>query len=849
MPVPLLAATRTFPAAPRARFRPLRAALVLAALAGTIGPGFAAPGDSGAEHPPAPVGAATATPTARAAADALPGAPPMPAELARRLAEATARHAALGPPRTRHLRPDGTPRFTNRLVLESSPYLLQHAHNPVNWYPWGDEAFATAARLGRPVFLSIGYSTCHWCHVMEEESFEDPEVAAALNKDYVAIKVDREERPDIDAVYLRAVQAMTGGGGWPLNVWLTPDRRPVHGGTYFPPRDDPRRGVGLLTLLPGIAGRYRDDPAALETAASTLVTAIESSFAGDAHTTGAGAAGATAGAKELPGAATLASAAAAATAAFDPVNGGPRGAPKFPSTIPLRFLLRWSLRTGDAPSLDQVRRTLDAMARGGIHDQVGGGFHRYATDEKWLVPHFEKMLYDNALLAMTYVEAWQATGEESYAAVARDTLDFLDRDLASREGGFLAALDADSLTPRGERAEGFFYTWTRPELEAALGGDGDGARARRVADHFGMGTTPAATLDGRSVLVVAPPTAAAADPAPPLDAAELVRVRQALLAARVASRRPPHADTKVVAAWNGLAISAFARAGFAFAEPAYVERAAAAAGFVLTRMRSDGRLLRSTPGALSLAPGTGTHANRASATSAPAPLPAGAWRGHEGYLEDYAAVIAGLLDLFEASGDPRWIDEARALDREVEARFEDSSAGGFFRASRDAEPLLAREKPWEDGAEPSGASLETLNLLRLHELTGIASYRARAERALRAVAPLLAQAPLAFGEMLLALDFALSRPSEIAIVAPAGTALAAGDPLLAVVRSAFVPDRVLALVDGKNGPQEIARRVPFVEGKAARARTTAYVCRDRVCTLPTSDPEVLRVQLRTSPTP
>ncbi|HWP67024.1 MAG TPA: thioredoxin domain-containing protein, partial [Candidatus Limnocylindria bacterium] len=588
--------------------------------------------------------------------DPLPGAAPLDAQT---LARVEKKWRARDPdyrPRTRHLRPDGSPKYTNRLFLEPSPYLRQHAHNPVNWYPWGDEAFAAARALGRPVLLSVGYSTCHWCHVMEEESFEDEEIARYLNEHYVAIKVDREERPDIDAIYMSAVQALTGGGGWPMTVWLTPDREPFYGGTYFPARDGDRGArTGFLTLLAKLDAVYREQPDQVTGAASELVRSVTARLAPE------GGGGARTDATVLDAAAEF------YRSRFDATNGGTRGAPKFPSNLPVRFLLRQHRRTGGEVSLAMATLTLEKMAAGGMHDQVGGGFHRYATDARWLVPHFEKMLYDNALLTVAYLEGYQATGRAEFAEVARRILRYVERDMTAPEGGFYAATDADSPAPDGRREEGWFFTWTPAEIDAALGP----ARARVVEAYYGV--TAAGNFEGRNILHTPRPLeAVAAELAlPPERVQAIVEESREMLYAARAKRPPPLRDEKILTAWNGLMISAYAQAALVLGDPAYAARAARAADFVLTRMRVNGRLRRS-------------------------------WKDgearHEAYLDDYAFLIAGLLDLYEATGERRWLDEAVALDRVLEAHYEDRAAGGFFMTSDDHETLLVREKPGSDGA-------------------------------------------------------------------------------------------------------------------------------------------------------
>ncbi len=720
----------------------------------------------------------------------LPGTPPFDPQLAQRLKSAWAARAPSYQPRTRHLGPDGSPLYSNRLFLETSPYLLQHAHNPVNWYPWGAEAFDAARRLGRPVLLSVGYSTCHWCHVMEEECFEDLEVARYLNENYIAIKVDREERPDVDAVYMSAVQALTGGGGWPMTVWLAPDRKPFFGGTYFPKAE-------FLAALRKLKQAYAAEPDRVAAQAAELTKAIEESLR-------------PAPSSDLPQRAVLHAAARIAASQYDPANGGTSGAPKFPSGLPLRLLLRYHRRTGDAGSLEMVSRTLEKMAAGGIHDQAGGGFHRYSTDPRWLVPHFEKMLYDNALLATTYLEAFQATGRREFADVARDILRYIDRDMTSPEGAFYSATDADSLAPNGKREEGWFFTWTLAELEAALGRE----RARVVEAYYGV--TAKGNFHGRNILHTPRPLPEVArELGIPLEKARQIvdESRELLYAGR--NKRPrPLRDEKILTSWNGLAISALAQASLALGDDRYAQRAARAAQFVLAKLRRNGQLLRSYKDGQAK---------------------------HDAYLDDYAFFTAGLLDLFEATGEPRWLESAIDLDRVLERHYDDSKAGGFFATAADHEQLLAREKPAYDGAEPSGNSVAVANLLRLAEFTSGDRYRRRAERALQAFRNVLARSPVALSEMLLALDFYYDTPKEIVIVTPQSRADA--EPLVARLRASFVPNRVLIVAPQSRIPA-LVKLVPLVEAKIAqKGRATAYVCEKRVCQLPTADPDVFARQV------
>ncbi len=722
----------------------------------------------------------------------LPGVPGYDPGLIHRFEEARKKRGAEYRPRTRHLRPDGTAKYTNRLFLETSPYLLQHAHNPVDWYPWGEEAFRQAEIRKCPVLVSIGYSTCHWCHVMEEESFEDEEIARFLNERFVAVKVDREERPDVDSIYMKALQALTGQGGWPLNVWLTPDRRPFYGGTYFPPRDDSSgRRIGFLNLLKGVRKAHDSQPERVVEIGRELTTYIRQALS-------------PAGGETLPAAGILHAAAEYHRDRFDPVHGGMAGAPKFPSSLPVRFLLRYHRRTGKEVFLEMARLSLEKMAAGGMYDQAGGGFHRYSTDEMWLVPHFEKMLYDNALQVIAYLEAYQATSDRSFARIARETLRFIARDMTSPEGAFYSATDADSIGPGGEREEGYFFTWTPKELEEVLGQQ----RARIVGRYYGV--TGSGNFEGRSILHVRESPAAVAN---------ALRIRKEELAVivseandhlcRARNDRPrPLRDEKILTAWNGLTISAYARAGLCLDDPGYVEQADRAATFLLRNLYRDGSLYR-------------THKD-------------GVAR-HDALLDDFAFLVAGLLDLYEACGDPGWLERAIELDAILAERFEDRDRGGYFLTGDGHEPLLVREKPSYDGAEPSGNSVAALNLLRLHEITTEEAYRARAEKTLRCFSETLRSNPVALSEMLLAVDFYLDTPKQVLVVAPRGKKEEAAS-LLDAFRSRFVPNRVFSFAAEGEELRRAARIVPLLDGKEAlQGRATAYVCKGRVCTLPTSD--------------
>ncbi len=676
----------------------------------------------------------------------LPGVDAVDDALTGRLRTASDAHGA--PYHTRNLAPEGTPRFTNRLILETSPYLLQHAHNPMNWYAWGDEPFARARREHKLVLLSIGYSTCHWCHVMEADSFEDEEVARVVNASYISIKVDREERPDLDALYMQAEVALTGSGGWPMTIVADADRRPVFGGTFLPK-------ARLLATLAQIAATDRTQ---LEDVAHRLTEALarEDPRGGS-----------------LPGPDAIVRGARGLAASFDPMYAGFGRDHKFPSVPDLELLLRYQRRAHDPTALELVTRTLDAMTAGGIHDHLGGGFHRYSTDRRWLVPHFEKMIYDNAQLAVIYTEAAQITGRDDLGAIARETLDYMLREMVSPAGGFYSATDADSAAPDGAMTEGYYFTWTAAEsgLSWDLSLD-DAAVGERHVIHGA-----------------------------PLD--EDTRAR--LLAIR-AHRTPPARDDKILASWNGLAISALAKAGFAFDRADYLRAAARCATFVLGSMRAEGGLRRS--------------------------YVAGEAR-QRGTLDDYAFVIAGLLDLFEATSERRWFDEALALAAQLERRFADP-AGGYFTTDAGGEQLWTREKPRDDGAEPSGNAIAIGDLLRLGELTGDPSWRTRAEHALAAFDLSRDRSSPALRS---ALDQALDLPAEIVVVAPHDRAEVAA--LVDEIRKVYQPGRTLVVMTD-DAPVQIA----LTEGKhALGGKPTAFVCEATRCKQPTSDPATLALQL------
>ena len=729
----------------------------------------------------------------------LPGTSELPPPPAEQIEQIRRRRGQSYRPRTRHLRPDGQAKYTNRLFLETSPYLLQHAHNPVNWFPWGSEAFDLARRLGRPLLVSVGYATCHWCHVMEEESFEDEVIALYLNGNFIAIKVDREERPDIDTVYMSAVHAMGIQGGWPLNVFVTPDRKPFYGGTYYPPHDY-GGGLGFPSLLKRIRETYDSTPERVTEVGLQLTEAIRGMLS---PTKGI------ASPQEI----SLDLAVRAFQERFDPRNGGALGAPKFPSSLPVRLLLRDYPHKGERSSLSMADFTLRRMAAGGICDQVGGGFHRYATDEAWLVPHFEKMLYDNALLVTSYLEGYQATGASELAQVARDILSYLKRDMASPEGGFYAASDADSLSESGHREEGFFFTWTPAELTEILGKE----RGEIVAACYGV--TRGGNFEGRSILHREKTATQLADE---LKLAEdelgkiLADARELLYQARK-SRPLPLRDEKILTSWNGLAISAFARAGLVLDDREAVNTAKKTSTFLLRSMMNEGRLFHS--------------------------YQEGEAKG-EAFLDDYAFFIAGLIDLFEVTGEVIWLERSLELATEVQAQFEDRESGGYFMTGPLHEELISREKPAYDGVVPSGNSVMIMNLLRLNGLTGEPRLQDQAKRALDAFAPQLSSAPTALSEMLLALHYLHDAPREIVIVAPAGKPRSAR-PLLERLRGIFLPNRALVIVSEGEELQRAGKLVPFLRGKKADGdRAVAYLCENRSCRQPTSDPEEFHRQLK-----
>jgi uncharacterized protein YyaL (SSP411 family) len=668
---------------------------------------------------------------------------------------------------------------TNRLINESSPYLRQHAHNPVEWYAWGDEAFARARREQKPILLSVGYSACHWCHVMERESFENPDIARLMNEHFVNIKVDREERPDVDHIYMNAVQMLTGRGGWPMTVFLTPEGKPFYGGTYFPPED--RHGMpGFPRLLLAVAQAYRDKSDDVQRTVAQLMERLEQLETPRA-------------AADPPGAETVRDAAAQLARAYDEQYGGIGQAPKFPNTGLLDVFLRaGAAGPGADPRLAEMTLfTLRRMAHGGIYDQLGGGFHRYSVDQRWLVPHFEKMLYDNAQLVPLYLAAHQVTGDPFFAGIARQTLDYVVREMRDPSGAFYSTQDADS-----EGEEGRFFLWDEREVRQLLGEEvadlacrywdvtEQGNFEHRNILHVTLEIEQLAKLHGRPVDTVR---------------RQLAGARATLFAARD-RRVKPGRDTKVLTAWNGLMISAFAKAAELFDDAGYRDVAVAAVAFVERELQRGDRLLSTWKDGVAKL---------------------------NGYLDDYAFFAAALLDVFEAVQDRRYLAAARRLMDSTLAHFWDDAGGGFYFTSDDHEALIVRSKPSFDGSIPSGNSVAAMSLLRLHHYTGGELFLQRAEALLRLFAEPMRSQPFGFANLLTAVDFHASGPREIVVVGDAASAPAAA--LLARIRAAYLPNRTLLVLD----PNDRSPRPPMLEGKGQVDGTpTVYVCHRMTCSPP-----------------
>ena len=681
----------------------------------------------------------------------------------------------------------------NRLIKEKSPYLLQHAQNPVDWYPWGEEAFARAKREEKPIFLSIGYATCHWCHVMAHESFEDEEVAQKLNQSFVAVKVDREERPDVDQVYMTVCQALTGRGGWPLSVFLTPEGKPFFAGTYFPKTR--RLGMsGFLELLTEISSLWERDRGRILKAADQVTMAIrERRSSTPSHPVSLEDAALEGGVRQLQ-------------RAFDPSNGGFGSAPKFPTPHHLTFLLRQYRRKKDRLTKEIVEKTLTAMRFGGIYDHLGWGFHRYATDEKWRIPHFEKMLYDQALSALAYLEAFQCLKDPFYGRTAREIFEYVLRDMTDREGGFYSAEDADS-----EGKEGTYYLWTPKEIAEVLG-DEEGDLFCRF---YGI-TEEGNFEEGKSIpyqTTSKEAFAARVGMGKEVFTAFLEKARDRLLAFR-RKRIPPLKDDKVLTAWNGLMIAALAKGAQVFGEDRYARAAEKAAAFVLEKLTApDGGLYRR-------------------------------WRqdeaAHTGYLEDYAFLIWGLLDLYEAVFDPFWLEKALELNDRLSDRFWDEEQGGCFFTPRGAEELILREKDLYDGAVPSGNSVAALNFLRLARMTGRTDLEENADRLVRFFSAAVAEQPMAYTQFLYALDF---------MVGPAQEIVAAGDPadpltqeMIAEVHRAFLPNKVLLFLPDEGEERDrLLKAAPFLESfRSLNGRPTIYLCSRFTCRSPITEVKELK---------
>jgi hypothetical protein len=652
---------------------------------------------------------------------------------------------------------------TNRLAKEKSPYLLQHAHNPVDWYPWGAEAFEKAKKEGKPIFLSIGYSTCHWCHVMERQSFEDEGVAKVLNEHFVPIKVDREERPDVDQIYMAFVQASTGRGGWPLSAWLTPDLKPFVGGTYYPKEH-------FLAILDRIREVWKEKRAAIEADADRAAEFLKGVT--QPKETG-----------KVDPDVVLAKGYQLFEQQFEPAFGGFSQAPKFPHSTTVQALLRHHRRTGSADALAMAEKSLVEMARGGIYDQLGGGFHRYSTDATWTVPHFEKMLYDNALLVTAYLEAYLVTGKDLYARIARETLEYVRRDMTSKEGGFYSAEDADS-----EKIEGKFYVWNPALVREVFGEGQDAERFMKAYDvtEGGNWDPHEPELPKRQSVLRA---AGEADEA----------LRKKAFEAR-SKRVRPGLDDKVLTSWNGLMISAYAKAAQVLGDDAYRQAAERAAKFLLETHRKDGKLLRTSRlGEAKI----------------------------EAYLEDFAFLAAALLDLYETTFDPAWYEEARTLAAKAVELFWDGKSGGFYASAAGHEGLIARMREEHEGAIPSANGVLALVFLRLHAYTGEAAQRDRAVKTVESYKAILDRYPAAHVTMMMAVDFLKGPSREIVVSGPDPA------PFLKVLRRRFLPNAVVAFADGRS-------KMPLVEGKGpVQGKAAAYVCENMACKLPVTEPAAL----------
>ena len=678
------------------------------------------------------------------------------------------------------------PREPNRLIRETSPYLLQHAHNPVDWYPWGEEALHRAREEDKPILLSIGYSACHWCHVMEKESFENEAIARIMNERFINIKVDREERPDLDELYMNAVQVMTGSGGWPMTLFLTPDLVPFHGGTYFPPED--RRGIpGFPKIMVTVSDYYknhREDVGKLESQVrQTLHQMLEMVPS-----------------REKVDPAALAKAYEELRGQFDPTYGGFGKAPKFPGSMALSFLLRYWKKTGEKEALEMVEKSLDRMAKGGMYDHLGGGFHRYSVDERWLIPHFEKMLYDNALLTRTYSEAYQATRKAVYRRVTEEILSYVLREMKDPAGGFYSTQDADS-----EGEEGKFYAWTREEIKEALGGESSAP----FCAYYGV--TSQGNFEGKSSVLNVVYSPEKICELYGITAEDLERLleegRRKLFAARQ-KRTNPGRDEKILTSWNGLMISGLTDGFKITGDETFLKAAKEAAQFILREMKQKGRLMR-------------VYKKGRSHT--------------RGYAEDYAFFIQALIDLYETTLEVSWLAEADDLNRAMVDQFWDGKSGGFFYTGRENERLIAQSKNPYDNAVPSPNSIAVLNLIRLGTLTGDESLKEKAEQTLQLFSGFFSTHPSGFSQMLSGLSFFL-EPEEIGILGQRG------DPrtqaMVKEIHLAYLPNRIVSFRDPKKGRER--DWFPFLHGKPSVEIPTVYVCRGFTCLPPATNEEALK---------
>ena len=708
--------------------------------------------------------------------------------------------------------------YTNRLALEKSPYLLQHAHNPVEWYPWGQEAFDKAKAEDKLIFLSVGYSTCHWCHVMERESFENKEIAQIMNEHFVCVKVDREERPDVDKVYMSFVQATTGGGGWPMNCWLTPDLKPVVGATYFPPVDKFGR-PGFPTVLNQIATAWKMDRASLIERGDQILKALQDHFT-PAETN-----------ESVLGPDSLDNAYHAIAKNYDETLGGFGSSPKFPRPVTLNFLQRYAVqKTAKKENREKAKAmalfTLERMAAGGMYDHLGGGFHRYSVDQFWHVPHFEKMLYDQAQLTIAYLEAYQVTGDTKFEHVARDIMSYILRDMTDKKGGFYSAEDADSFFEHGkpEHGEGVFYVWTREEINTLLGQE----VAARFNEFYGVeksgnappGSDPHNEFTGKNILIQRLSLNEAAKKfnlTAEALAAELKASRAILFKER--EKRPrPHLDDKVITAWNGLMISAFSKAHQVLDDPQYLRAATSAAQFIKEHLYSEESktLVRNyREGASNI----------------------------EGFVDDYAFLVQGLLDLYEASFDVQWLEWAQTLQATQDKLFYDSNSAGYYSATGKDPSILLRLKEDYDGAEPSPNSISIMNLLRLAQITANEPLDQKARKTLSHFSESLTTQPSSAPQMLAALNFSLVKAKQIVFAAQPKS-----EDLNALMRSlhkSFIPNKVVLLADGGSGQAFLGKQLAFIRTvEPIDNRATAFVCEDFVCQLPTAEIEQFEKLIR-----